>query len=330
MAPTSTDPALAWASDVLGPPFEAATLALRPDAEGEAIATLVRHGSRSRKAVLYVHGFSDYYFNTALAEYWAGRGYDFHALDLRGYGRSMRPGRRRGYVTDLTAYDEELDLAWAEVTRDHDHVVLMAHSTGGLVVPLWADRRRELLAGVLGAVVLNAPWLDMQGSALLRHVGMRVVDRLGRTQPTRQITREADGFYARALHRDHEGEWEFDLSLKPIESFPVYAGWLRAIRQGHQRVARGLDVPAPVLVLCSARSGHPTSVHDDALRSTDVVLDVEQIRRRSPLLGSHVTLVMLEGAIHEVTLSPEPARKRAYEEIDRFLAAYVEDREPDR
>lgn len=325
MAPTSTErDALAWQVDVLGAPFEAATLTLSPDEEGEVVATLVRHGSGRSKAVLYVHGFSDYFFNVALAEHWAGLGYDFHALDLRGYGRSMRPGRRRGYVSDLERYDEELDLAWAELTREHDEVVVMAHSTGGLIVPLWADRRREMVRGVLRGLVLNAPWLDMQGSAVLRHVGMRVIDRLGGLQPTREIPRSNDGFYARTLHRDHEGEWDFDLTLKPIDSFPVYAGWLRAIRRGHVRVARGLDVPAPVLVLCSSRSGHPTSVDDPALRSTDVVLDVEQIRRRAPLLGRHVTTVMVEGAIHEVTLSPERARRRAYEEIDRFLGAYVE------
>ncbi|MGN6253152.1 MAG: alpha/beta hydrolase [Marmoricola sp.] len=329
MAPTSTERP-AWGPDLLGAPFEAATLPLGRDADGEVVATLVRHSTGSRRAVLYVHGFSDYYFNGALAEYWAARGYDFHALDLRDYGRSMRPGRRPAYVTDLGTYAEELDLAWAEIARDHDHVVLMAHSTGGLVVPLWADRRRAEIEGTLAGVVLNAPWLDMQGSALLRHVGMRVIDRVGRLQPTREIPRTADGFYGRALHRDHAGEWDFDLALKPLDSFPVYAGWLRAIREGHRRVAAGLDVPAPVLVLCSSRSGHPTSVDDPALRSTDVVLDVEQIRRRAPLLGRHVTTVLLEGAIHEVTLSPEPVRKRAYEEIDRFLGAYLEDLVADR
>lgn len=326
MAPTSTEPApLAWEPDALGVPFEAAVLKLAVDEAGSAVATLVRHGTGRRKAVLYVHGFSDYFFNTALAEHWAGLGYDFYALDLRDYGRSMRPGRRRGYVTDLAAYDEELDLAWAEIVRDHDHVVLMAHSTGGLVVPLWVDRRRDRVAGTLGGLVLNAPWLDMHGSALLRQVGMRVIDRLAGLRPTLEIPRSNDGYYARTLHRDHEGEWDFDLTLKPIASFPVYAGWLAAVRRGHAALRAGLDVPAPILVLCSARSGHPTSLGDPALRSTDVVLDVEQIRRRAPLLGRHVTVVMVEGAIHEVTLSPEAARKRVYEEIDRFVGAYVED-----
>jgi alpha-beta hydrolase superfamily lysophospholipase len=206
------------------------------------------------------------------------------------------------------------------VTADHDEVVLSAHSTGGLTLALWLHDRGHRPAGV----VLNAPWLDMHGDALTRHLALPVIHQLGRLQPMRVIPRDVSGHYARSLHRDHAGEWMFDLALKPIESFPVYAGWLRAIRRGQARVRRGLDVRAPVLVLCSARSGHPRSADDPDIHRTDIVLDVEQIRRRAPLLGRHVTLAMVEGALHDVTLSAEPVRTRVFAELDAFLAAFVE------
>ncbi len=320
--------ALDWRDDVLGAPYQAATIPLRPDAEGEAVATLVRRvsatpgNSADRRAVLHVHGFADYFFQTVAADYWVDRGYDFYALDLRKYGRSMRPHQTPNYVADLRAYDEEIDRAWAEVTAEHDHVVLTAHSTGGLTLPLWAHGRRGSIPQLRG-VVLNAPWLDMHGDLLTRLVAMPVLHRLGARQPTREIPRKVDGLYARSLHRDHEGEWDFDLAWKPLRSWPVYAGWIRAIRTGHARVAAGLEVPAPLLVLSSARSSLPTSIDDPDLFTTDVVLDVEQIRRRAPLLGRHVTLAQIEGATHDVTLSPEPVRTQVFAEIDRFLAAYV-------
>jgi alpha-beta hydrolase superfamily lysophospholipase len=77
-------------------------------------------------------------------------------------------------------------------------------------------------------------------------------------------------------------------------------------------------------VLCSARSGHPRDADDPVIGSTDIVLDVEQIRRRAPLLARHVTIAMVEGALHDVTLSAAPVRARVFAEIDTFLAAYVE------
>ena len=54
------------------------------------------------------------------------------------------------------------------------------------------------------------------------------------------------------------------------------------------------------------------------------MLNVEQIRRRAPLLGRHVTTVMVDGAVHDVTLSAAPVRERVFDEVDRFLGAYVD------
>ena len=77
------------AVDVLGAPYSAETLELPSDDEGEVVATLVsRRAAESHgRAVLHVHGFADYFFQTVAADWWVERGYDFYALDLRKYGR---------------------------------------------------------------------------------------------------------------------------------------------------------------------------------------------------------------------------------------------------
>jgi len=77
-------------------------------------------------------------------------------------------------------------------------------------------------------------------------------------------------------------------------------------------------------VLTSTRSGHPRSMEDPDVFSTDIVLDVEQIRRRATMLGRRVTLVQVEGALHDVTLSRPEVRKVVFDEVARFLTAHVE------
>lgn len=311
-------------TDVLGEPWTAETIHFPPDDEGPVVATLVSRRAEvpTDRAVLYVHGFADYFFQTGFAQWWLDRGYDFYALDLRKYGRSRLPHQTPTYVDDLRQYDADLDAAWHRVTaRDgHDHVVVAAHSTGGLVTPLWADLRRP---AALAGLVLNSPWLDLQGSTLMRTVGTLALRHLGHRQPRRVIPRTVNGLYARSLHRDHEGEWEFDLIHKPVESFVVHAGWLRAIREGHRRVHRGLDVPAPVLVLSSDRTAWPREMEAD-VHSADIVLDVQQIRRWASAMGTHVTYVAVRGAVHDVVLSRQPVRDRAYDEIGRWWSAYVD------
>lgn len=312
-------------ADVLGEPWVAETIELTPDDEGEVVATLVHHEAAepTTRAMLHVHGFSDYFFHTEYAAWWIARGHTPYGLDLRKYGRSIRPHQTPTWTTDLEHYFEDLDAAWERITRrdGHTEVVLSAHSTGGLITSLWADARKP---AELAGLVLNSPWLDLQGRATLRTpLANAAIDRIGRLQPRREIGRDVNGFYPRSLHREHEGEWDFSLDWKPLGSYPVRFGWLRAIRAGHARVHRGLDVQAPVLVLSSDKSGFASEM-DERVHTRDIVLDVRQIKRWASSIGRHVTYVQVPGAIHDVVLSRKPARDTAYREIERWFTTYVE------
>lgn len=309
---------LATEADILGEPYSATTFTLEPDEEGEVVATLIHKAApvRTERAVLYVHGFCDYFFQTELADFWNKQGYDFYALDLRKYGRSLRPHQTPCYVEDLRDYYEELDFVWAVIAEDHPDVVVSGHSTGGLVVSLWLHDRGHRPS----AVVLNSPWLDMHGDLFTRTALMAAIEAVGRRNPHWAIPRNVSGLYGESLHRDYGGEWDFNLAWKPIESFPVHAGWVRAIRAGHGRIARGLNVQAPVLALTSARSSMPKTVSDPRVRNSDIVLDVEQMRRRAALISTHTTVAMIEGALHDVVLSAPEVRAEAYSEIERFLS----------
>lgn len=167
-------------TDVLGEPWLARTIPLRPDRVTartgvQPVATLVRRDEPPRRrAVLYVHGFVDYFFHPHVAAALAEHGYDLYALDLRDYGRSIRPGRPPDDVTDLGLYSEEIDTAVRLLRPRYERLVLLGHSTGGLIAALWADARKGL--GLIDGLVLNSPWLDLRGSWAQRHVLTPVLD----------------------------------------------------------------------------------------------------------------------------------------------------------
>ena len=315
-----------WSPDFLGG-YETTELAL-PGAEpapGEPddvdlVATLIRKsGPRAgARAVLYLHGWNDYFFQTHLADYLSDLGYDFYAVDLRRYGRSIRPGQLRGFIGNLDDYTLELDAAADLIATDHDRLLLMGHSTGGLIAALWAARNADRLEGL----ILNSPWLDMQGSAIVRALGVPVIDALGSRAPTSIIRLPDLGFTARSLHISLGGEWDYDLTLKSRPGPPIRTGWLRAVLLGHQRVAAGLGIGVPILVLASAKTEFARRWHE-GLRVVDTVLDVEQIAARAVRLGPHVTVVRVPDGLHDLTLSAAHVRKQVMDEIGRFIEAYV-------
>ncbi len=312
-------------TDVLGEPYSSERIELPDDDEGAVVATLVhrRADKPSGRAVMHVHGFSDYFFQTAFAEFFTGRGYDFYAVDLRKCGRSLLSHQTPNFCRDLAEYDAELDAALDLIRRrdGHAQLIVSGHSTGGLIVPLWlaSEGRSSHVDGVL----LNSPWLDLQGSFLLRTAGAQAaLNQIGQRRPYSVIPRGVNALYAESLHQDLRGEWDFDLTWKPRESIPVRAGWLRAIRAGHRRIHRGIPLDLPMLVVTSMRSSAPQQWDDD-VTSTDVVLDVRQMARWAPLLSTHLTLIRVPDAMHDVFLSPKDIRDAAFEHVERWLGAYL-------
>lgn len=312
--------------DVLGPEYEAIELPMGQDSEGEVVATLVRRRGTdpSRRAVLYVHGFVDYFFQKHLADFFVARGFDFYALDLRKYGRSLRPHQTPNFVDSLTGYFPELDEAVRIIREDDGHEVLLlnGHSTGGLVAALWADRAKG--QGLIDGLFLNSPFLDINAPAVLRRVGAGLARALRRPLPKAKLPAAVSDLYARSIHRDHDGEWEFDLVWKPLAGFPVRAAWLAAVRRGQLRAHAGLGIDVPILVMSSARSVVPKAKAGVAdLSSADAVLDVEHMARWAPRLGAHVTLVRIEGGLHDLVLSAKTARDQVFDELDRWIRGYL-------
>jgi alpha-beta hydrolase superfamily lysophospholipase len=310
--------------DVLGRPYERHTIDLGTDDEGPVIATLVRRRAEtpSRRAVLYVHGFVDYFFQTHLADFFVERGWDFYALDLRKYGRSLLAHQTPNFCRSLTDYYPELDEA-ARIIREqdgHDQLLVAGHSTGGLITSLWAHSRQG--QGLVDGLFLNSPFFDFNVPWLLRRPVMAVLTGTSRKRPYRVLPMGSLGLYGQSLHTEHRGEWTYDLNWKPILGFPVRTGWLEAIRRGQRKLRSGLSIDVPVLVACSTRTFRGKAWTEDA-RVTDSVLDVEHIVRWAPRLGSRVTIARFDGGMHDLTLSGKDVRVELFRELGRWVDAFV-------
>ncbi|MFT4211666.1 MAG: alpha/beta fold hydrolase [Microbacterium sp.] len=305
-----------WTPDILGAGFTQRTLDLGVDEDADPlVATLVRHLPNRVTAwmrplrdvdVLYVHGWSDYFFQRDLAAAVTGLGARFYALDLHRYGRSLRPGQVPGYADSLDEYDADIAAAIAAIGPPRGRrLVLLGHSTGGLTLTLWAARH----PGAAAAIVLNSPWLELQLGPFARQAIAPLVAARARFQPHGSQPVVDLGFYTRAQHElgtlpDAPAGW------RPARGFGTHPGWFSAVMAGHSAIAAGVDVGCPALVMLSARSTSPLR-WADTMTSTDSVLVVEDIARAALRIGSLVTVARIDGAIHDVFLSAPAPRARA-------------------
>ena len=283
----------AWRPDPLLPGFEALELPAPDDYDGAVVATLVRlpGGQAPRGAALYVHGFSDYFFQRHMAERFSLEGFAFHALDLRKYGRSLKAHQHPNFCKSVAEYYPDIDAAIEAIGAP---VLLAGHSTGGLVCSLYAKQGAR--RGDLRGLWLNSPFFDWRAPAA-KLPWLHAAATVGRFFPFLTVPERLPPTYINLLLE----QWEFDTRLKPLRGFPLYYGWIGAISDAHARVHRGLGLEIPVL-----------SMHSD---ESDIVLDWRQIARWSRTLGSRVAVLAFPGGWHDLVLSPRPIREEVFSQL---------------
>lgn len=321
-----------WRPDILGDGYEQAELTLGkdPDTDKHIRAVVVRATAGNRRAdprkpaLLWIHGMSDYFFQKHVAEFFTSRGYAFYAIDLRRCGRARTRGQRWHYTRDMANYFPELTAALEIAADGHAGVVPIAHSTGGLIAPLWADYLRredpENHAKLRG-MILNSPWLDLQFNPVLVKLARPLINVFGKWAPLIPLPAGDLGAYGQSIHTSQHGEWDFDTDKKPLGGHRKYLGWIRAVDLAQRQIHSGhVDIGVPTLTLASSHS-YLGKDYTPAADTADTVLDVEQIRRWAPRLSRQSEVKTIDGARHDVFLSEPFAREVAFKTCAEWLDA---------
>jgi alpha-beta hydrolase superfamily lysophospholipase len=308
-------------TDILGKGFRQMTMQMNPDREGDVYCTLVctENISRYECNVLYIHGFSDYFFQKEMALQFRRNGYNFYALDLRKCGRSMRPWQTPYNLYDISDYYEDIDAAITQIKQEtNGRLILLGHSMGGLVLSMYLHDRPEIL---VEALILNSPFLDLDINKNLKTVGLPIVSILGKFFPDVKVKKGLSLHYGYSISQKRYGEWEYDENWKPVAVPEVTVSWLRAIYRAQSRLREGLTVKCPILVMRSDKS-FKSKHWSEKFTKADAVLDVEHIRKYAPSLGTNVTEIVVTNGMHDLFLSAYEVRTEAYKQMFEWIEKF--------
>src|SRR6478609_1560155 len=215
-----------YKEDVLKNGFEQTVIKQRNDYEGNVTTTLIRKlgFTKSTKAILCIHGFNDYFFQEVIADEFVKKGYHFYALDLRKYGRSILKNHKPNNVRHLSEYYEDIDQALAIIRKEgNSKVVLYGHSTGGLIITLYAAARKD--SPLFDVLICNSPFYDFNLSWIQKKTVIPLLSFLGRMNPNLALPIGFSKFYGKSLHISDYGEWDYNLKWKPHMAPSINAGW---------------------------------------------------------------------------------------------------------
>lgn len=304
---------------LLGSDFETQTFEMGSDYSGKVRSTLITRSPLldSDRAILYIHGYNDYFFQAQMADRFRDSGYNFYAIDLRKYGRSYDSSQKRYEVRDLHEYFADIDRALEVIrTEGAREVILMGHSTGGLIASYYCGTQQD--TPPVEGLILNSPFLNMNLTPFMESVLIPIVSTIGALFPDLEVSNDNSTAYFDSLHRDSHGEWDFDSDLKLPTGIPTTAGWIRAIHEAHNTVQKGYDLKIPILLMYSDKS-LVASEWNPEFQSADTVLDVVDIALYGDRLGSDVTHAQIKDGMHDLVLSGYEAREETYSEIFGWL-----------
>lgn len=291
----------------------------KDDYEGRVEATLISRlaADNSKKAILYVHGFVDYFFHNEFADWANSIGINFYAVDLRKYGRSLLPHQKPNNFRNHEEYFEDLDLAidYIKGVDKNETLFLYGHSTGGLLTALYANNNRD--NDMIKALILNSPFFDFNMSFLLKKL-VPCISNIGKLFPNMTSPEKLKTGYAKSIHKDFNGDWKFNLDWKPIEGFGLNLGWINAIHTAQRELQTGLEIKCPVLVMYSAKSVKPGEYSEEML-DADSVLNVKDIAKYAKVIGPDVTEVEIKGGLHDLLLSKKDVRLKVYSVMTKFI-----------
>lgn len=288
-----------YKEDILGKDFEYRIINLKNDYEGPCISTLVRskNNNSNKAAVLYIHGYNDYFFQKNLAKKITQAGYNFYAIDLRKYGRSHLENQKWFNFRDISEYYEELDSAINIISREgHKEIIINAHSTGGLISANYLNNRKEdnRIIGLL----LNSPFFDFNTNWFTKNIILKIVNFMGNSWADKVFLNGGeDNIYGRALYKSYS----FDTTFKKLKSYPKNYGWIKGISSGMINLKKS-NIKVPIIVFSSDKSSKE-DINNPLLYYSDVVLNVKDIKKVGKKLGSNVKLETIKNGIHDLSLS---------------------------
>lgn len=311
--------ARAWDTDLLGDGYEKTSITMPDDYSGKVITTVIRRvcADTLHRSVLYIHGYNDYFFQKEMGQQFNAHGYNFYAVDLRKYGRSILPHQRKFEVRDMKEYFADIDSALKIICEDGNReVVLMGHSTGGLTAAYYMA-----IGGgnkQIKALVLNSPFMDMNLSSALENYVLPVISGIANFFPNISIPQGSNDAYAQSLLRKYHGEWVYDTEWKMILSPDVTSGWLRAITGAQNELQKGQQIAVPILLMRSCKSVNG-NVWSPEFNRGDAVLDVNEISKYGRMLGYNVQELVVKDGLHDLLLSRKPVRDATYCYIFKWL-----------
>lgn len=244
-------------------------------------------------ALIWIHGYNDYYYNLYIGEKFIKNGFDIYAIKLRRYQQNNHD--KIFYCDNLNEYIQDIDNLFPRILeKKYKKIILYGHSMGGLVSSIYCKDGRY--KDKITHLILNSPFFDFKLNFIEKFLIYYIIYYLGYFFPN-LIIRSIDSNKVNYLTQNIKKRFYINNNYKLNVLSPVYASWIKTVIDYQNRIKyNNLNLKIPILVLFCDKSTEFTNSN----QTGDDTLEVEHIDKYSENLGTNLKKYKFKNAIHDI------------------------------
>lgn len=259
---------------------------------------------------------------------------DIITVDLRRCGRSKNDDTLPHYCSNFKEYFEELDMIIEEFNcAQYKEIILYGHSTGGLIVTLYANYRQKMINNKLQfRVILNSPFFEIHNPGqpyllfilkyIIYYISKYIIYYLDRyfklnLYLIKLVRGGTINSYVLAKNRNYY----VNGLLSFARDIPLTLGFLTNVIRYQSLLRRNkIQIKYPLLVLHSDKTGE-----NDMLTKcdciSDTVLNIEHIKKYSAIIScsDDIRIIEVKNGCHDVFLSTKEVTDKVIKVINNFV-----------
>lgn len=254
---------------------------------------ITKNNNGNNNALIWIHGFNDYYYNLFIGEKFLKEGYDIYAIQLRRY--SSTNINEKFYCDNLNEYIQDINNIFPKIIdKNYKKIVLYGHSMGGLISSIYC--KKGLYKDKITHLILNSPFFDFKLSLIEKFFINYIVYYLSFIFP-KFLLRPYDTTKTNYLTQNIQKRFYINNKYKLNFLPPVYASWIKTIIDYHNIIKyNNLNLKIPILVLFCDK----TTKFINSNQTGDDTLDVNDIDKYSENLGNNIKKYQFTNSIHDI------------------------------
>lgn len=267
---------------------------------------IIKNNNLNSNALIWIHGFNDYYYNLYIGEKFLKEGYDIYAIQLRRYSSSNI--ENKFYCDNLNEYIQDINNIFPKILKkDYKKIILYGHSMGGLISSIYC--KKGLYKDKITHLILNSPFFDFKLSLFEKIFINYIVYYLSYIFPKfliRSIDINKKNYLTLNIKNRFYVDDKYKLNILP----PVHASWIKTIIDYHNIIKyQNLNIKIPILVLFCDKS----TKFINSNQTGDDTLDINDIDKYSNNLGKNIKKYQFNNAIHDIFSSSLDVINKAFE-----------------